>query len=200
MAAMSWWERVKQALSSEASDVREGIGKVGQSLDDELARKEAELNATPSERFDMILDEIEESDAQLDELTSEIDAATASPTAAATASIPLLDEADYTERLHFAAALELAAVEATQEADPMFGRFGHAAWIDDDLIEQMADAEPAAVAAAVSDHPLVEEALLEDREVLYVRAPTLHHDDIRLLVAAALATWMVENQGDAASP
>ncbi|NNL46940.1 MAG: hypothetical protein HKO76_01055 [Acidimicrobiia bacterium] len=59
---MTWWKDLLRIFKSEASDVKEGLSHVGRSLDSELAKKEAEMAASPSERVDMILDEIESSD------------------------------------------------------------------------------------------------------------------------------------------
>ena len=65
---MSFWERIKAIFQREAADVREGLGKVGKSLDAELERKERELAATPEERIDMILEEQQAEDARFEEL------------------------------------------------------------------------------------------------------------------------------------
>ncbi|MDH3606641.1 MAG: hypothetical protein OER12_06565 [Acidimicrobiia bacterium] len=69
---MSWWNRLKAIFKSEASDVKEGLGKVGKSLDEELARKERELAATPEERIDMILEEQQAEDARFQELQDKV--------------------------------------------------------------------------------------------------------------------------------
>jgi hypothetical protein len=65
---MSWWERLKAVLRREAADVTEGFGKVAQSLDDELARKERKLAAGPEERIDILLEEQAGEDARFREL------------------------------------------------------------------------------------------------------------------------------------
>ncbi len=59
---MTWWKKLLSIFKSEAADVKEGLSNVGRSLDAELAKKEAELAATPAERIDMILEEIESND------------------------------------------------------------------------------------------------------------------------------------------
>lgn len=69
---MSWWNRLKAIFKSEASDIKEGLGKVGKSLDDGLARKERELAATPEERIDMILAEQEAEDDRFSDLQEKV--------------------------------------------------------------------------------------------------------------------------------
>ena len=69
---MSWWKRFVAIFKSEAADVKEGLGNVGRALDDELARKEREMAATPEERIDLILEEQEAEDARFEELTDKV--------------------------------------------------------------------------------------------------------------------------------
>ena len=69
---MSWWKRFVAIFKSEAADVKEGLTNVGQALDDELARKERELAATPEDRIDMILEDQAAEDARFDELTERV--------------------------------------------------------------------------------------------------------------------------------
>ena len=69
---MSFWERIKAIFQREAADVKEGLGKVGKSLDAELARKERQLAATPEERIDMILEEQQAEDARFEELKNKV--------------------------------------------------------------------------------------------------------------------------------
>ena len=56
---MSFWDSVKTFLSREAADVKEGIDGLKDRLDAELTRRQEELDATPSERLDMILEDID---------------------------------------------------------------------------------------------------------------------------------------------
>ena len=37
---MNWWDRIETLFRREAADVREGLRELGESLDEELARKE----------------------------------------------------------------------------------------------------------------------------------------------------------------
>ena len=69
---MSWWVRIKAVFKREASDVREGLDKVGKTLDNELARKEREIAASPEERIDMILEEQQAEDARFQELQDKV--------------------------------------------------------------------------------------------------------------------------------
>jgi len=69
---MSWFERIKSFFQREARDVKEGLGKAGQAIDEELAKKERELAATPEERIDMILEEQKADDARFQQLTDKV--------------------------------------------------------------------------------------------------------------------------------
>lgn len=71
-AEMSLWERLTAIFKREAADVAGGLAKAGQALDDELARKERELEATPAERMEMILEEQQAQDAHFQELTDRV--------------------------------------------------------------------------------------------------------------------------------
>ena len=69
---MGWWDRVVAVFKREAADVREGMAQAGASLDAALERKQRELDATPQERVDMILDEIDEADNRFEDLESKV--------------------------------------------------------------------------------------------------------------------------------
>ncbi|MGI9649167.1 MAG: hypothetical protein ACR2OI_11660 [Acidimicrobiia bacterium] len=69
---MSLWKRLTAIFKREAADVAEGLTRAGQALDDELARKERELEASPEERIDMILEEQEADDARFQELSDRV--------------------------------------------------------------------------------------------------------------------------------
>lgn len=69
---MSWWKRFTAIFKREATDLKEGLGNVGKSLDAELARKERELAATPEERIDMLLEEQEAQDARFQQLEDKV--------------------------------------------------------------------------------------------------------------------------------
>lgn len=59
---MGMWEKVKAFFAGEAADVKDELAKIGEALDDELAKREREQQASPEERVEMILEEIEEED------------------------------------------------------------------------------------------------------------------------------------------
>lgn len=69
---MSWWDRIVAIFKSEAADVKEGFQKAGKALSDELDRKQAELDAEPHERIDMLLEEGKEADSRFEELEDRI--------------------------------------------------------------------------------------------------------------------------------
>lgn len=69
---MSWWDRLTAIFKSEAADLKEGLSKAGQSLSDELDRKQAELDAEPHERIDMILEETKAEDERFAELERKV--------------------------------------------------------------------------------------------------------------------------------
>lgn len=71
-AGMSWWKRLTDLFKREATEVAEGLASAGRALDDELARKERELAATPEERIDMILQERDTEDARFQELADRV--------------------------------------------------------------------------------------------------------------------------------
>lgn len=70
---MGFWDSVKAFFQREAGDVKEGLGGLKDKLDSELTRREAELEATPSERLDMIREDIESSGSALDDIEAKID-------------------------------------------------------------------------------------------------------------------------------
>ncbi len=69
---MSFWDRIVAVLKREATDVKEGLSRVGETLDAELARKQRELDAEPHERVDMILEDIEAADSRFEELEAKL--------------------------------------------------------------------------------------------------------------------------------
>ncbi len=69
---MSFWDRIVAVFKREATDVKEGLSRVGETLDAELARKQRELDAEPHERVDMILDDIEAADSRFEELEAKL--------------------------------------------------------------------------------------------------------------------------------
>ena len=70
---MSLWDSVKSFFQREAADVVEGLEGLKDKLDVELTRREAQLEATPAERLDMIRDDIESSGSPLDDIEAKLD-------------------------------------------------------------------------------------------------------------------------------
>ncbi len=66
---MTWLDRLRQTFSREATEVKKTVDDVSARLDADLARREAELDATPEQKLDGILAEIGENDAVFDELS-----------------------------------------------------------------------------------------------------------------------------------
>ncbi len=193
-ASVGFWDKVKGAFGREATDVTEGLKDLGQSLDEALAEKERELAATPAERFDMALEDADETNRRLEDLVARTERGDANGIkrpdggpSGAPAGHQLLDPDDVTASPYLGTALKLVTVEATQAADPMCTRCGHSAWLDERAGKLIGEEKLPGIAMAVEEHPLVNEVVYEDAEVLYVRAPALHHEDVRLLVAAAMA-------------
>ncbi len=187
MAPVSMWERLKGVFARETTDVKEGLRDLGASLDEALANKERELAADPGERFDMTLEDVAAANQELDDLLAPREEGSPEGDArGATASHRLLEPADVSSSPHLLTALRWVTVEPTQDSDPMCGRCDHAAWLEH-RATPLIDRELDNVAAAVAGHPLVNEVIPGDTDVLYVSAPTLHHEDVRLLVAGAIA-------------
>ena len=183
---VSFWEKVKDVFTREAEDVKDGLQDLGETLDDALAKKERELAADPAERFDMMLEDVEAANERLDQLVDDPSGAAAEMQHRPAAPHQLLEAADVSSSPHLATAMTWVTVEATQDTDPMAGTCGHAAWIEQ-RAAVLVTADLVNIAKAVSEHPLVAKVEPGDADVLYVEAAALHHEDVRLLVAAAMA-------------
>ena len=206
-----WWNRLKRILASEANDAKGELDKLRDVVDKELTRKEREMAASPSERLDMILEDIEADHGRLaaleDELGTDSPASETSPPdrevveekpAAPTEERPaepprtrarLLGPGDVSTAPHFQVALEWVSARPL-EADQRFGPltdFDHELWIEEWVGSLVGEERFDELEAIVKRHPLVLDAIHEDREVLYVKAPGLHSEDVRLIVAAAFA-------------
>lgn len=69
---MSFWDRFTAIFKSEVADLKEGLSKAGDAVNAELDRKQAELDAEPHERVEMLLEEAKESEARFDELEQKV--------------------------------------------------------------------------------------------------------------------------------
>jgi hypothetical protein len=83
------------------------------------------------------------------------------------------------------------AVEALGEDDP----FTHVVSFDD-VVAHRHERRIAGLLQVLADHPAVEEAVHEDREILYVRAPALSAADLEKIVAGA---WSSRRAGSHAA-
>ena len=59
LGGTSFWESVEAFVSREATNSKEGLENFGDEFDIEMTKREAELEATPSERLEIIRDGIE---------------------------------------------------------------------------------------------------------------------------------------------
>jgi len=89
-------------LKREAKDVKEGLDKLGQTMDAELAEREKKLKASPAERIDMLQDEMSATNSRFDEIERDV-AGTAS-TASAQASTSATTGGSIEDRLEAASA------------------------------------------------------------------------------------------------
>ena len=69
---MGFLDSLERWFRGEADEVRESMDDAAAALNADLDRREAELKATPEEKMGRLLEEIEQSDQQLDEVTAEI--------------------------------------------------------------------------------------------------------------------------------
>lgn len=61
-------DRLKSAFSREAAELRESVDDLGERMNDDLTKREADLGATPEQKLDGILDEIGSNDSVFDDL------------------------------------------------------------------------------------------------------------------------------------
>lgn len=182
---MSFWDRVKSILNREAADVREGMRRIGRTLDVELARRERELSATPTERLDMILEDIDADADRIQEIerTLHPGGEEPGPKRRAAPTHQLFTRSEMASGSRFDDAFD--AVGVTYETLTATGHT-HSVRIDE---ERLGDAplDPGAVTADLADHTLVDAADLTNDGAIMVNAPNLHVEDVRLLTARAIA-------------
>lgn len=180
---MTLWERIKALLEREAADIKDGMTAVGRSLDETLARKERELEATPSERFDMILEDIAEDEARLAELEETVaNQPEAVPQLRKAPTHQLLDRTDVLESSHLDRALAAVRVDFVSIDD---SPHTHEVTIDQAELPEAFDLDR--VAADLAEHVLVTGTVVRPGARIMAAAPTLHVEDVRLLAASALA-------------
>ena len=69
---MGFLDSVKSWFRGEADEARKTMDDAAAALNADLDRRETELKASPQEKMDQLLEEIGQSDQQLDEITAEI--------------------------------------------------------------------------------------------------------------------------------
>lgn len=71
---MSFWDKVKAFLAGEVKDVKEGVDALRDKLDAELTKRERELEASPSERIEMLKEEMDATGSEFERIEADIDA------------------------------------------------------------------------------------------------------------------------------
>lgn len=214
---MTWWDKLKKVLASEARDAKVELDRLRDVVDEELTRKEREISATPTERIDMILEDIEADHGRLEEIernlgtdrpppdrpresrepsdspgveVPDVPIVSPTPTPAPARRARLLGPADVPANPRLPEVLEWVSVVLVdpQVADDTPPGFDHEVRIDAQApFEEGRLAESMSAAGA---HPLILEVMQTGRGIGFVKAPGLASDDVRLVVASALAAQM----------
>ena len=182
LTSMTWWDKIKRITKREAAAVKEELGKAADALDDALAKKERELNATPAERVDMLLDEIADEDANFGDLESRVrgegiaraEAAGIDPPIPAASPEPRADG--------------IRATTTVEELDPATSpdRISHAAHLDGHVMAALGKPGFEATIADLQVEVMVLDVVADNDRIL-LRTPTLSVDAVADLVARAAA-------------
>jgi hypothetical protein len=179
---MTWWDKLKRISKREAEAVREELGKAAEALDDALAKKERELNATPAERVDMLLDEIEDEDARFGDLESRVrdEGIARAEAAGIDPPIPASTPEPKTDGIR-----ETLTVE---ELDPSAStnRLSHAVQLDGHVLASLGENGLAATIADLQIEVMVLDVVRRDHQIL-LRTPTLSNARVAELVASTVA-------------
>lgn len=179
---MSWWDKVKEIAKRESGAVREEVGKATDALDEALAKKERELHATPAERVDMIIDEIQDEDIRFRKIEDRLreEGSLRAGAAGIEPPVPTVEADPQLEGVR--SALVVAPVEPGALRD----KTSHRVTIDRHLLAAAGDA---GFDAAVAD--LQVEVMVLDvtrrGDTIALRTPTLTNDEVADLVARAVA-------------
>lgn len=111
---MTIWDSLKKILKSEAADVGTELGKARDKFDEALTRKEEEMAATPKERMDMILDDIQDSDDKFEAIRDKAEG----KTSAATAEAEVAETVRGSQPSDDEPPLPAATAEVVEAADP----------------------------------------------------------------------------------
>ncbi len=179
---MTWWDKIKRITKREAEAVREELGKAADALDEALAKKERELNATPAERVDMLLDEIEDEDARFGDLETRLRTEGTERAEAAGIEPPI--PAQQAER-------QTTGIRDTMEVDELDPagspeRFSHAVQLDGHVLASLGEAGLDATVADLEVEVMVLDIARRKHQIL-LRTPTLSGDQVTDLVARNVA-------------
>ena len=174
---MTWWDKFLEFATSQADAVKEEAGKARDALDEALARKERELEATPSERVDMILDEIETEDDRLGEIEERLRARGSLEPAEADTGSP--------DDSRFAGVRAGLTVEPVEPGDPA-DRTTHRVTLDEAVIAAIGEAGLDEAIFDLQVHVMVLEAS-RNAAIIMLRTPTLTDDEVGDLVAGIVA-------------
>ena len=180
---MTFWDKLKSITKREAGAVREELGKAADALDSALAKKERELNATPSERVDMLLEDIAQEDEQFTELEAKLRREGQERAAAAGIDPPVPTPAPSRDLSQI---LSRIAVEPLQLSTDDQDRTSHIVVFDAGLARDLATPGIDSIVAALQFDVMVLDASRR-LEAIAVRAPTLASDRVAALVARAVA-------------
>ena len=177
---MTWWEKLKAVAKRETEYVKEEVGRAADALDEALAKKERELEATPAERVDMLLDEIAEEDAQFEEIEEKL--RTKSTERATRAGIePSPPDAPARDHTGVRDTLTVETVDAEQAAD----RMSHRVMIGGDVPATLRSEDLDAVVADLLAEVMVLDATRSGGNIL-LRTPTLTGTAVADLVARVM--------------
>jgi hypothetical protein len=177
---MTWWEKLKALATRETESVKEEVGRAADALDEALAKKERELEATPAERVDMLLDEIAEEDSQFEEIEEKLRTKTAERAARAGME-PSLPDAPAPNHTGIRDALTVETVDAAQAAN----RMSHRVIIGGTVPTMLRSEDIDAVVADLLAEVMVLDATRRDGDIV-LRTPTLTEAEAADLVARVL--------------
>lgn len=171
---MNWWDKVKAIARREF-----------RAVDEALAKKERELEATPSERVDMILDEIAEEDTKIDEIESKLrDKVEARSAPVGLDSPPPAAEPNHTR---IVGDLIVRALAGDESSD----RMSHAVTLKGSALSTLGSTGLDAVVADMQGEVMVLDAARDGTEIL-LRTPTLSGATVAETVARVVARHLPE--------
>lgn len=179
---MTWWDKIRQITKQETEALREDLGKAADALDEALAKKERELNATPAERVDMLLDEIDDEDARFGDLETRVRDEGVARAEAAGIDPPIHAPTPQPE------SDGIRETMLVEELDPAASpnRMSHAARLDGHVLASLGTAGfDATIADLQVDVMVLDVTSHEDQ--IFLRTPTLTVEAVADLVARTVA-------------